>query len=64
MERGGLAVGVLELLPVPLGIVAVARVGGDGIQPPVDEYAELGVAEPLRDGAGVERRPVVFVHAG
>ena len=64
VERRGLAVWILELLPVPLGIVAVARVGGDGIQPPMDEDPELGIAEPLRDGAGVERRPVVFVHAG
>ena len=58
-------VGCFELPLIPFGILTAAGVGGDGVETPVDEDAELGFSEPGGNGTGVEGLPVVFVkHSG
>ena len=56
-----LALAVRERVPVPLGVGQLARdhrrVGGHGIDAPVDEDAELGVGEPGGRGPLVDRLP-------
>ena len=39
--------------PMPGMLLAVPRAGGDGVEAPVDEHAEAGLAPPLHAGVAL-----------
>ena len=49
-----------DAVPIPLRVFAFLAVGGNGVDAPVNENAELGVEKPRGRGAGVERGPIGF----
>ena len=53
-----LGVGVVLRIAVVNAILAAGRERRNGVNAPVDEYAELGVLPPLRTWPSVERFPV------
>ena len=61
VEGSGGRIGIPVHSPVPLRENTFSGVGRDGIDAPMDEDTEFRIGEPLRDGAGIQRLPGLFI---